>query len=53
MSTRRKKALPIRKAPFITIIFFLLMAMVGIGLNEPGRVMEQAWQVCLSCIGIG
>jgi len=43
----------IRKAPFVTIVIFLIMAMVGIGLNEPGRVLEQAWQVCLSCIGIG
>ncbi len=44
---------PIRKAPFITIVLFLIMAMIGISLNEPSRVLEQAWQVCLSCIGIG
>lgn len=43
----------VRKAPFITIAFFLVLAMIGITLNEPGRVLEQAWQVCLSCIGIG
>ena len=44
---------PLRKAPFITIALFLALAMLGISLNEPGRVLEQAWQVCLSCIGIG
>lgn len=48
-----KKTHPVRKAPFITISLFLILAMVGISLNEPSRVLEQAWQVCLSCIGIG
>lgn len=48
-----KNAPPIRKAPFITISLFLALATIGISLNEPGRVLEQAWQVCLSCIGIG
>lgn len=43
----------IRKAPLITIALFLTLAMIGISLNEPNRVLEQAWQVCLSCIGIG
>jgi len=43
----------IRKAPLLTISLFLLMAIIGISLNEPSRVLEQAWQVCLSCIGIG
>jgi hypothetical protein len=42
-----------RKAPFITIAFFVLMMIIGIALDEPGRVLEQAWQVCLSCIGVG
>lgn len=31
----------------------MVVAIVGIMLNEPSRVLEQAWQVCLSCIGIG
>ncbi|MDD5758586.1 MAG: hypothetical protein PHI06_05845 [Desulfobulbaceae bacterium] len=48
-----KQILPIRKAPFFIIIFFLIMAIVGISLDEPGRVLEQSWQVCLSCIGVG
>jgi len=43
----------VRKTPLVTIAFFLALAMIGIILNEPGRVLEQAWQVCLSCIGIG
>lgn len=42
-----------RKAPFAVIFFFLFLALAGIALNEPHRVLEQAWQVCLSCIGIG
>ncbi|MDA8159382.1 MAG: hypothetical protein M0T76_01455 [Desulfobacteraceae bacterium] len=43
----------LRKAPLIVIFLFLLLALAGIALNEPHRVLEQAWQVCLSCIGIG
>ncbi|MEN8232031.1 MAG: CD1871A family CXXC motif-containing protein [Thermodesulfobacteriota bacterium] len=43
----------IRVAPFITILFFLVMGMIGIMTGEVGRVLEQAVQVCLSCIGIG
>ncbi len=43
----------IRGAPFITILFFLVMGMIGIMTGEVGRVLAQAVQVCLSCIGIG
>jgi hypothetical protein len=43
----------IRIAPFITILFFLVMGMIGIMTGEVGRVLEQAIQVCFSCIGIG
>jgi hypothetical protein len=43
----------VRVAPFITILFFLIMGIVGIMTGEVGRVLEQAVQVCLSCIGIG
>lgn len=35
------------------LVFFLLLFMVGISTNEPQRVMEQAWNICLDCIGIG
>ncbi len=49
----KKKSKRVRVAPFITILFFLIMGIVGIMTGEVGRVLEQAVQVCLSCIGIG
>ena len=42
-----------RKKPFIMITFFLLLLLIGIGVGEPSRVLEQAKAICLSCIGIG
>jgi len=48
-----KKAKRVRVAPFITILFFLIMGIFGIMTGEVRRVLEQAVQVCLSCIGIG
>lgn len=50
---REKNTKNIRLAPFITILFFLVMGMIGIMTGEVGRVLAQAVQVCLSCIGIG
>ncbi len=53
---KKKKKLQtakIRKAPFIAIFIFLVLGAVGISLGEPSRVLEQATQICLSCIGIG
>lgn len=44
---------PVRRAPFVVISAFLLLWLVGVASGEPGRVLEQAVQVCLSCIGIG
>ena len=38
---------------FIPLVFFLIFFLIGIGLNEPHRVMEQGWNICLDCIGIG
>ena len=38
---------------FIPLIFFLFLYVIGIALNEPQRVLEQAWQICLDCMGIG
>jgi len=49
-AARSKK---IRQAPFVVIFAFLLLWLAGVASGEPGRVLEQAIQVCLSCIGIG
>jgi len=48
-----RKKRPIRKAPFVVISIFLIFWMIGVATGEPARVLEQAIQVCLSCIGIG
>jgi hypothetical protein len=48
----RKKFTP-RKAPFLLLGAFLLLFIFGIAVGEPTRVIEQAWSICLSCIGIG
>lgn len=48
-----KKKFKPRKAPFILIGIFLLLFIIGIALDEPLRVLEQAKSICLSCIGIG
>ena len=50
---RLRKRYKLRKAPFFVIFFFLLCVCVGIAVDEPSRVFEQAVRVCLSCIGIG
>jgi len=49
----RKKKHKIRKAPFVIILVFLIIGTIGVATGETGRVLEQAIQVCLSCIGIG
>ena len=55
MMKQKKNSPPpkIRRAPFVVIFIFLVLGAVGIGLGEPSRVLEQAKQICLSCIGIG
>jgi len=40
-------------APFVAIFIFLILGSIGISLGEPTRVLQQATQICLSCIGIG
>ena len=50
---KKEKKHNIRKAPFIIILIFLIIGTIGVATGEPGRVLEQAVQVCLSCIGIG
>ncbi len=42
-----------RIAPFVVIIIFIILCVIGIGLDEPSQVLNQATQICLSCIGIG
>lgn len=51
--TMRSEKVKIRKAPFVAIFIFLVLGAVGISLGEPSRVLEQATQICLACIGIG
>ena len=53
MAREEKNTRRVRIAPFVTILIFLGMGMVGIMAGEVRRVLEQAVQVCLSCIGIG
>ena len=55
MSKKNGKAAKhrVRVAPFVAIFIFLVFGAIGISLGEPSRVLEQATQVCLSCIGIG
>jgi hypothetical protein len=42
-----------RKTPFIFLLLFVILLLIGIAAGEPMRVLEQARQICLSCIGIG
>lgn len=49
----KRKRIKLRKAPFILLAVFLVLWIVGVSLNEPRRVLEQAKSVCLECIGIG
>ena len=49
----RRRDIEIRKGPFWVILGFLALLLAGIAADEPGRVLEQAKQICLSCIGIG
>ncbi len=43
----------LRRAPFYLLAFFLILWIIGISVNEPQRVLEQAKSICLECIGIG
>jgi len=52
-SLRRKPEFAVRKTPFLVILAFTILGLIGISTGEPQRVLEQAIRVCLSCIGIG
>jgi hypothetical protein len=41
------------KTPFLLVIFFLFLLLVGINAGEVSVVLETATRICLSCIGIG
>ena len=53
MKQRKKRREPINHTPFIIMLFFLLLVIAGVAVNETDMVLEQATKVCLSCIGIG
>ena len=43
----------LRPATLLLLALFLVLLAIGIAVDEPTRVLEQAKSVCLSCIGIG
>lgn len=47
------ETIKIRKAPFYILLIYLSLWLAGNATGETNRILEQAWQVCLSCIGIG
>ena len=53
MQVAKDKTGRMRKAPLFLFLFFLLLFLAGIALDEPTRVLEQARSICLECIGIG
>jgi len=42
-----------RLSPFVIMIVFLLLTIIGINLGEVPVVLAKAIRLCLSCIGIG
>jgi hypothetical protein len=44
---------PKRAFPFLLIILFLILILLGINLGEVSTVLEKATRICLDCIGIG
>jgi len=43
----------IRITPLVVILIFLILGAVGVYVEEPSKVLNQATQICLSCIGLG
>ena len=52
-AARGSNRYPLRRAPLLLLALFLVLLAIGIAVDEPSRVLEQAKSVCLSCIGIG
>ena len=52
-ASRKTPQQRVRIAPFITILVFVIIGIAGIMTGEVKRILAQAVQVCLSCIGIG
>lgn len=50
---RKKRRYTLRKGPIVTLSFFIFIWLIGVNSGEPARVLEQAVQICLSCIGLG
>jgi uncharacterized membrane protein YsdA (DUF1294 family) len=42
-----------RKTPFLLLLFFLILSIIGININEVSAVWEKAVGICFSCMGIG
>lgn len=52
----KRKSQPQRKLSKLTIfsfVLFLSLFLFGLNVDEPKRVLEQSWNICLDCIGIG
>lgn len=44
---------PKRAFPFLLIILFLILILLGINLGEVSTVLEKATKICFECIGVG
>jgi len=42
-----------RRSTLFFLFLFLGLFLFGVNAHEPQRVLEQAWNICLDCIGIG
>lgn len=40
------------KAPYILLLLFLVLLLIGINTGEVASVWEKAVSICLSCMGI-
>jgi len=49
----KKEKKNMSKMTIVSFVFFLSLFLFGVNVNEPQRVLEQAWNICLDCIGIG